>query len=631
MPTAFEYSTCEPFRAWNRLEPRARRDDFERVLKAEIHDPLWMLTRQWQFGEFKGEDTGSAILAKIKLETSRICKYKLRNEVVADYDPNIPLEAIVESEPMPFDYRQRVLVGQRWLKILDQYGGADFNKKSYLEKYISDFPLELPVLQEEEDASIKVQKARVLANAELKQFLRAVSGRAFDGIQLLQTIHEVINGLKPLSLLTVDHTHWTFINPAMPVFTQWCGHKFAAVTNQSSAWNPSQLEYQFSCALPNKEGDNTVLKADEYYQGKVDWYAFDVEDPENNNVTPVLLNPEQKGVHTEIISVIPSEAEFGGMPNTRWWEFEDSEIDLGNIKAQKTDVAKILLSEFALIYSNDWFLVPYAVPVGSLSQVAGIVVTDVFGQKTFIQAVNQGQTDDWSGWGMFNLSNRRSDPENLKAADTRLFIPPSLPKVQESTPYESVHFVRDEMANLVWAVESKVQDLLGKGMDGHAAAAELQLLMEGVKSIIPAIPEAMYKYILSNTVPENWIPFMAVHVDADNRAIQLQRASMPREVEDEFLQIRPRTDILRQGMSKLMDRETRPFSDPNVERSALPYFINEEEVPKAGIEVYTTHQRARWYNGRIFHWRGRRKIMGRGEGSSGLQFDHLEFLKKQED
>jgi hypothetical protein len=31
---------------WNRLEGRPRQADFERSLRAEIRDPLWMLTRQ---------------------------------------------------------------------------------------------------------------------------------------------------------------------------------------------------------------------------------------------------------------------------------------------------------------------------------------------------------------------------------------------------------------------------------------------------------------------------------------------------------------------------------------------------------------------------------------------------------
>ena len=48
-------------RGWNRLEGRPRSADFERSLRAEVRDPLWFLTRQWQYGEFEGEDAGSPI------------------------------------------------------------------------------------------------------------------------------------------------------------------------------------------------------------------------------------------------------------------------------------------------------------------------------------------------------------------------------------------------------------------------------------------------------------------------------------------------------------------------------------------------------------------------------------------
>ena len=61
----FDYVTCEPLRIWDRLEPRARRVEFDEALQARVHDPLWMLGRQWQMGEFKGEDAGSAVLAKL--------------------------------------------------------------------------------------------------------------------------------------------------------------------------------------------------------------------------------------------------------------------------------------------------------------------------------------------------------------------------------------------------------------------------------------------------------------------------------------------------------------------------------------------------------------------------------------
>ena len=64
-------ATCEPMRIWSRLEPRARQVEFDGVLPARIHDPLWLLARQWQMGEFKGEDTGSAVLATLARRSPR--------------------------------------------------------------------------------------------------------------------------------------------------------------------------------------------------------------------------------------------------------------------------------------------------------------------------------------------------------------------------------------------------------------------------------------------------------------------------------------------------------------------------------------------------------------------------------
>ncbi|MHC4741494.1 MAG: hypothetical protein ACYS8Z_06270 [Planctomycetota bacterium] len=113
-------------------------------------------------------------------------------------------------------------------------------------------------------------------------------------------------------------------------------------------------------------------------------------------------------------------------------------------------------------------------------------------------------------------------------------------------------------------------------------------------------------------MPEQWIPFIPVHVDGSNRETQLQRAAMPRILENDpadFLKkIEPRTSLLREGL----DRD-----------SARHYFLHEEEVPRAGIRVSQSFQRTRWHDGRVFVWLGIRKQHGRGEGSSGLPFDQI--------
>jgi hypothetical protein len=52
--------------AWNRLEGRPRKpNSFDRSLAAEIRDAAWMLTRQWQLGEFEGDDAGSPVAAQV--------------------------------------------------------------------------------------------------------------------------------------------------------------------------------------------------------------------------------------------------------------------------------------------------------------------------------------------------------------------------------------------------------------------------------------------------------------------------------------------------------------------------------------------------------------------------------------
>ena len=55
---------------WNRLEGRPRSVEFDRALSAEVRDALWMLARQWQFGEFRGEDAGSPVTATVHLSTT---------------------------------------------------------------------------------------------------------------------------------------------------------------------------------------------------------------------------------------------------------------------------------------------------------------------------------------------------------------------------------------------------------------------------------------------------------------------------------------------------------------------------------------------------------------------------------
>lgn len=114
-----------------------------------------------------------------------------------------------------------------------------------------------------------------------------------------------------------------------------------------------------------------------------------------------------------------------------------------------------------------------------------------------------------------------------------------------------------------------------------------------------------------SSVPENWIPFLPVHVDGTNREIQLQRAALPRILDGDTeppVKVQPRTTLMRQGLDLT---------------PAQTYFVHEEEVPRAGARLYQAFQRTRGTDGRVYVWQRAGRQTGRGEGSSGLSFDEL--------
>src|ERR1700724_2599755 len=76
---------------WNRLESRPRSQNFERALRAEVRDALWMLTKQWQLGEFRGSDAGSPVFAKLLIDTTRLTKYQPDAQATQLFEYAVPL------------------------------------------------------------------------------------------------------------------------------------------------------------------------------------------------------------------------------------------------------------------------------------------------------------------------------------------------------------------------------------------------------------------------------------------------------------------------------------------------------------------------------------------------------------
>jgi hypothetical protein len=164
--------------------------------------------------------------------------------------------------------------------------------------------------------------------------------------------------------------------------------------------------------------------------------------------------------------------------------------------------------------------------------------------------------------------------------------------------------VRDEMANVAWAIERVVQSQAGHPIDRLEAAREEARRdeMADPDSTIPV--DGPLAFRLATETPPYWFPLLPKARPTGEQGV---RGAIELELRVELGGPRsPQGHILDSGSA-----------------------INEEEVPRTGIRVTRTYQHARWIDGSTHLWIGRRKRPGRGEASSGLRFDVIEPQAKE--
>lgn len=584
--------------AYNRLEARPRATDFTRSIRAEVRDPLWMLTRQWQFGEFRGEDAASPVTARIAYRHHRTSLLSLRDGAPSKFDPMaMPLETRVEREAIPMVLRTlatgevfsdvpfAIRWGKRLLRMMKDSGLDD-----HYGLYLGHFPIRvLPPLP---GAGVE----RPVEDAEAEFIARSVAGRIVDGVAVWRAVTLGSHDAWLDSEAPGDENE---LKALVKEFADACSQAIARLfvqpeADDASAWVPNHLEYQFAVgAQPPEQRSMPTLRADQYAQGHLDWHSFDAfmdrpfPVPRDRDAA---ASPDVDEERVE--SFLPAPVRFKGQPQPRFWEMEESETNFGQIDTSTTGLLHLLLAEFGLIYSNDWFMLPHPMDINTVCEVRGILVDDTFGRHTFIRAAGRGPETQWQRFSMFHLTEHGTRED---AAGNLFYLPPAVGKVLESAPIERVNFMRDEMANMVWGVESTVPSQTGQGVSGYETTAQTTMPA-------PALVDenVRIRYVAGTTVPRNWIPFIPVHAEGSVSEIRLQRARMAGGQP-------PRGRLLREVPS--------------------PYFVEEEEVPRAGVYVERTWQRARWLRGRTLIWVGRRKVAGRGEGWSNLVFDRVVDLK----
>lgn len=568
---------------WNRLEPRTRSDSIERSLEAQVRDPLWFLTRQWQFGEFQGEDAGSPAWVQFKAGFSEFDGWGPTGSELQHYDSKqvqVPLEALIENEPFSPDHATEVELGQRFETLLSQTFDDTFG--------LPRTPARATELNGIKQAFRDRYKLSTLSDGsndwDTHAFLRLCAGRAINGIALLAAT--AANNIPPEPEI-VDQAIRNIVQTAVGKWRAWISNVYGElIQTDAITWKPDQLEYGVDVAANTPDGKGYV-KFDMHLgrDGGYDWYAFDEKSHEQRNHDKVTVISQ---------SLLPIQVRFRGMPHTRWWQFQDRIADLGEIQPEIREIAKLVLMDFMFVHGNDWFVVPFTQDVGTLCRIENLIVHDVFGGKTLIERASKQEPidGDVNRWSMFGITA----PEAEGGLADYFILPPSAVKTTlNSEVLESVKFIRDEMANMVWAIEHITENGLAIPWLGHERTLPDYIKIKAGEE--DAASTKPLRYRIQNSVPGHWIPFVPIQIDV-NGEVALEQTTM---LTPSGEQIHPTGRILNPEMN--------------------PYRVREEEVPRTGVTVSRVVHRSRWINGTTHMWIARRKQPGGGEGSSGLRFD----------
>jgi hypothetical protein len=567
---------------WARLEPDSRDKSLAAGLEARVHDPLWLLARQRQLGELTADaDLGAAVIAELTAQVASITAYRAGpsgGAAPSPYDPAaVPLEAVVEAEPVrtAATVRLRVQAGLHFLRLL-----ARFGVERYADAYRARYALAAP---------------EWLPDADSRRFVAVVAGRAPDGVRLYDELAATLRPHDGAAALptapAVDSADRDRVRSAAEAFLDWFDTFFVDPPPGPDAWISERMEYAFGIGAPVADA-GIALEADEYTDGRLDWYAFAARPSEHRPAgQPVTVGP---------MTLVPSPVSYPGMPARRFWEFEDAFVDFGGIEAEPEDLGRLLLTEFALVFGGDWLLVPFEVPLGSLVRVVSLDVRDTFGRTLRVSPTSTLE-GSLGGWRMFTLAQNGGPAPTLGSAlADAILVPPVLAAGLQGRDLEEVLLLRDETANLAWAVERLVEGQNGAPVDRAQVAYEAD-----AEPAARPRSENTFAYRLATRVPEHWVPLLPERERPEDPSIGLRLGALSRTLPDGTTEpIRPQGRLLQPP-----DREL---------------VLREEEVPREGARVTRAYQLARWTDGSTFLWLGRRKGVGRGEGSSGLRFDAME-------
>src|SRR5262245_23409967 len=315
-------------------------------LKAPLADPLWMLARQWQFNEFQGEDAGTPLRIQFAVRGTAVDAFRSGSDAQQrPWQPlpsrGAPIETRVEAEPVWRTHPR--LTGEVGLHALRMANAA------LRAALLAAYPLTL-----EPPSDPVADQAGLLWSTVFDR-------RTIDAVALAADLAPLLDAAGALTALpaaiVVDAGE---VNAARTVLGAWFA-RFRTLVYEGDPANPSWQRNRMEYAFALKAGDLT-LKAEEYTDGHLDWEDF--------RVSALVPDVQPLQQTFAVANRHPSPVIYPGMPAERYWEFEDGDVNFAGAEAGITDLLRMSVTEFALTFGNDWFLVPVRLPVGWLYQVS---------------------------------------------------------------------------------------------------------------------------------------------------------------------------------------------------------------------------------------------------------------------
>lgn len=586
--------TTASITSWTRLEPQCSNADIGVSSNARFFDPLWLMTRQWQVGEFQAEDSGSPVQARVRA-TNAALTHCYFGELSADtaapiYDPmHAPLEALVERRSMRAadadDLRMlafAVDAGLQFLRMLELDATGKQYRPAFRAKYTLQ-PLPPTPTASADDATLR--------------FVQTMAGRAPDARLLVAAFrHPTTPQIVFDSSLNIAAADVAVVQQIATSWLAWYDELFTEPTSQTDdAWNPPRLEYAVSVStrLSAQPEDTITFSASEFDGGRLDWSSFDVNE---------MFQLDTTGDHAIVAlheTTVPSSVTFRGAPAPRFWEMEDANIAYGLLSVGPTDLAHLLMIEYASSYGNDWYVVPLTIPVGTVTRVDSLVVTDTFGVRNLLRPLGDPTLSKpyfsmWQSATMHNAGNPLGWP-----VPNMLLLPPTIGRSIDGAVLEDVICMRDEMANLAWGIEHSIESAIEMPLYLANNSASITITPS---SSAPITADSVPRYLLATTVPDNWIPLLPVELDDHGTLVsRLKRGAV----------LQP------DGTSKVHHAQSAAL---NALGNLLLY---DEEIPREGVHLTRRRRMTRWIDGSTWVWTAFRNEVGRGEGSAGLSFDQL--------